>query len=278
MARTNSAPTTPQVVNAEADHRIANNLTMLSNLIRIQAIEASRAGKSLTAENVHALLEELALRVDTIARLHRALAINSGNDLVSLDHLILEICSSLRSLSSSASVVLSIDCRGGQHVKPAQALPIGLIAAEMMTNAIKHAHPTGIPVRMKISTGTNDDGLIFVEVEDDGVGLPEGFDSSRDGGLGFRVMRSLTEQIGGDLQITQDGIGTCCKLVVGKLIVSMPAIKQQHHAAAAAIEPSQCVAQSRKLIAESRLILQYSAIALANSPAEAPARQPRHEF
>jgi len=215
---------------------------------------------------VHALLGELALRVDTIARLHHALATNSGNEFINLDHLVLEVCSSLRSLSSSANVVISTCCVSSQQVKAAQALPIGLIAAEMMTNAIKYAHPTGIPVRMSVSTGSNPDGSIFVEVEDDGIGLPEGFDSSRDGGLGFRLMRSLAEQIGGDLQFTEDGIGTRCKL-----IVNMSA-NEPHHHAAGPIELRECVAQSRRLIAESRLILQHSAIALANSAAEAPAR------
>jgi two-component sensor histidine kinase len=266
VAQTIRASTDSQIQRAEADHRIANNLTMLSSLMRIQAAEATRGGKPFSAAMVRALLEELALRVDTIARLHLALATNSGHDLVSLDHLVLEICSNLRSLSSSASIVLSMDCVSGQQVNPAQALPIGLIAAEMMTNAIKYAHPTGIPVRMKVSTGTTGDGSIFVEVEDDGIGLPEGFDSSRDGGLGFRVMRSLAEQIGGNLQITQDGIGTCCQL-----IVSMPASEQQHQVAPAT-ELRRCVAQSRRLIEESRLILQHSAIALANSAAEAPTR------
>jgi two-component sensor histidine kinase len=231
--------------------------------MRIQAVEATRAGKSFSAANVHALLEELALRVDTIGRLHHALATNSGNDLISLDHLVLEVCSSLRSLSSSASIVLSTDCISGQQVKAAQALPIGLIAVEMMTNAIKYAHPTGIPVRMKVTTGSSGEDSIFVEVEDDGIGLPEGFDSSSDGGLGFRIMRSLAEQIGGDLHFTQDGIGTCCKL-----IVSMPGNEQQLHVG----ELRRCVAQSRKLIAESRLILQHSAIALPNAGAEASIR------
>ncbi len=264
MEQTNSASAAPHFLGAEADHRIANNLTMLSSLMRMQAAEATRGGKTFSAANVRALLEELALRVDTIARLHLALATNSGHDLVSLDYLVLEICSNLRSLSSFASLVLSTDCISGQQVKPAQALPIGLIAAEMMTNAVKYAHPTGIPVRMNVSTGTNADGSIFVEVEDDGIGLPEGFNSLSDGGLGFRIMRSLAEQIGGDLQITQDGIGTCCKL-----IVSIPPSEQQLHVATS-IELRRCVAQSRRLIEESRLILQHSAIALTNSAAEAP--------
>jgi two-component sensor histidine kinase len=173
-----------------------------------------QVGTPFSAAKVCTLLGEFSLRVETIAKLHQTLAANSDSDLIDLDRFLVEICSSVRSLSPSAAVALSVDCLCGQQLEPAKALPIGLIAAEMLTNAIKYAHPTGIPARLNISTCETSDGAVFVEVADDGIGLPEGFDTSKDGGLGFRIIRSLAGQIGGDLEFTQGGIGTACKLTV----------------------------------------------------------------
>jgi two-component sensor histidine kinase len=130
-----------QTRKAEADHRIANHLTMLCSLIRVHAAEAMQVGTPFSAAKVCTLLGEFSLRVETIAKLHQTLAANSDSDLIDLDRFLVEICSSVRSLSPSAAVALSVDCLCGQQLEPAKALPIGLIAAEMLTNAIKsHRH------------------------------------------------------------------------------------------------------------------------------------------
>ena len=59
-----------------------------------------------------------------------------------------------------------------------QVQPITLIICEIMTNAMKYAHPAGVPkVHMKVVCRFPlPDGSLFVSVSDDGVGLPEGFE------------------------------------------------------------------------------------------------------
>ncbi len=102
----------------------------------------------------------------------------------------------------------------GQSIEAGKALAVGLVIAEMMTNALKHAHPTGIPVIVNVSCCRTDDGSICIEVLDDGIGFPEGFDESKDGGLGVRLMRSLAEQIDAELHFTNDGAGSSYRLTV----------------------------------------------------------------
>jgi two-component sensor histidine kinase len=199
---------------AEADHRIANNLTMLSGLMRMHAAEARKRGIPLSGAQVCTLLQELSLRVQTIARLHSALAKNPNRDRINLDEFIREICEGVSSLSSTSEVLLQIECQRGHQLESAVALPIGLIAAEMMTNAIKYAHPTGIRLLLNVKLNETEDGSICVEITDDGVGLPEGFDPLKHGGLGFSIMRSLADQIGAELQVEHDSLGTRCKILV----------------------------------------------------------------
>jgi two-component sensor histidine kinase len=93
------------------------------------------------------------------------------------------------------------------------ALHAGLVAAELLTNASKYAHPTGLPVRVHLRCDTNIDGSFSIEVTDDGVGFPEKFDPATDGGLGFQLMRALASGMGAELQFEHDSLGVCARLV-----------------------------------------------------------------
>ena len=53
-----------------------------------------------------------------------------------------------------------------------------------------------------------------IEIADDGVGLPEGFDPTVSSGKGLRLMRALAEQLGGRLDFEQGLIGLSVRLEV----------------------------------------------------------------
>jgi two-component sensor histidine kinase len=90
------------------------------------------------------------------------------------------------------------------------AMPLGLITAELFSNSLKYAHPTGLPAKISVScNAVAADGLpalLFV-YEDDGVGFPEDFDISNDGNLGMRFIRSLSEQLQGTQNWLSDPLG-----------------------------------------------------------------------
>ena len=100
------------------------------------------------------------------------------------------------------------------------ALHAGLIAAELLTNASKYAHPTGLPVKVHIRCETKDDGSFLVEVTDDGIGFPESFDPSTDGGLGFQLMRALATGLSAELQFEHDSLGVRARLIKPKYLAS----------------------------------------------------------
>jgi two-component sensor histidine kinase len=98
-------------------------------------------------------------------------------------------------------------------VRADQATPVALIVSELVTNALKYAHPTGVAGRIQVSCRSVGGGLV-VEVTDDGVGLSETFDPHTDGGLGFRVVRGLARQLGAKLVYESGGIGLTVRLLL----------------------------------------------------------------
>ena len=83
-----------------------------------------------------------------------------------------------------------------------RAVTIGLIVTELVTNAAKHGggdagDPCTIHVRLRPLVG----GRQELTVEDDGCGLPDGFDPARSNGLGMRVVRGNVERLGGTMEI-----------------------------------------------------------------------------
>jgi two-component sensor histidine kinase len=214
---------------SEAQHRIANNLALIAGYTRLQAGRLGKAGQPLSAREACIVLEEVAARIETVGELHRLLSAapgqvarkegrresqGEGRDEVDLGGFLAKLCGGLmETLSFAGDTVITHKDAGGCVVRTDQATPVALIVAELVTNALKYAHPTGVAGRILVSCQTTDEGLV-VEVADDGVGLGEDFDPMTDGGLGFRVVRGLARQLGGVLAYEGSGIGLTVRLTL----------------------------------------------------------------
>jgi len=205
---------------AETDHRIANNLASLSSVIRLQRNAISKSDKTFTTEQVCMLLDDIDARIEVTAKLHRSLARTKNGNGVNLGDFIEEIAEMIGALNVAGGMDLTVDnsCRG--YIDPRHALHAGLITAELLTNACKYAHPSGLMVKVEIRCETDDDGSFTVEVADDGIGFPEKFDPDSDGGLGFHLMRALANGLGATLEFEHDSLGVCARLVRPKHLAS----------------------------------------------------------
>lgn len=203
-------------LHAEANHRIANNLAMVAGLVRLHASSVSSGRQeSFTRADVRQLLDEIGSRIETVGRLHRLLSYSAPRSAVNLSDHLEETCEALvATMSDRTTISLSFRADGECAVHPDSAGPVALIVSELVTNAIKHAHPAGAPGKILIRCGPGLGGGLYVDVEDDGVGLPESFDPWSDGGLGFRVVRNLAYQLGARLAFDMNGLGLRVKLIV----------------------------------------------------------------
>ena len=205
---------------AEADHRIANNLASLSGVIRLQHNAISKSRRTFTTDQVCMLLDDIVARIEVTAKLHRSLARAVNGKGVNLGEFMKEVSEMIGSLGPRGNMQVTVDRVCDAHIDARHALHAGLIIAELLTNASKYAHPTGLPVKVHIHCETKDDGSFMVEVTDDGVGFPENFDPSIDGGLGFQLMRALANGLHAELHFEHDSLGVCARLVKPKHLAS----------------------------------------------------------
>ena len=208
---------------AEANHRVANSLTLLGGLVRMQAKAAGRADKPFSNAEVRLMLDSVAARIATLGQLHRCLAHVPVDGAIALNTHLSDISSNLVDAFSSEERPVSIKHSGCDCLVLARHIqPITLILCEILTNSMKYAHPTGVPVKISVLCEASQKGVLEITVSDDGVGLPEGFDTAKDGGLGFQIVRALTTELNATLDVFSDELGSTFRLSVpGALVANL---------------------------------------------------------
>jgi two-component sensor histidine kinase len=177
----------------EMSHRVKNSLTSVVGLLRVQA----RGSESPDVRNA---LENAAMRVASIAQVHDHLWRGSKVGFVDLSDFVGHLCKNLQNSAPehtlqchSDPVTLSAD----------KAIPLGLLVNELVTNAVKYAYVDG-PGVIRVDA-REIDGHLLVEISDEGLGLPEGFDINQPRkSLGFRVINGLVKQLMGELKISNN--------------------------------------------------------------------------
>jgi two-component sensor histidine kinase len=174
----------------ELQHRVKNSFTMISSLIHLTRTE----GKT---EESRELLSDVGDRVDAISELYDMLhSAGSMND-VDLDSYLSRI---LGLLARESRIGASADLAAGR-IETSEAVPIGLIVTELMTNAIKHAFPDGRQGKVELRAARAPEGLA-ISFSDDGVGLPEGVDPSSSRSIGLTIIRTLVDQLDGKFEVS----------------------------------------------------------------------------
>ena len=184
---------------AEVHHRVKNNLQIISSLLMLQAEKLTNAADK-------AVFGECRDRIYSMARLHEQLY-STGNsvDLDFAEHL-REMAEMLVRSHTPQGCTLALDLRADPvAVDLDTAVTLGLIANELLLNALKHGfggRPAG-KLMVELHAGKRNE----MTVRDDGCGLPPGFDATKNAGLGFELVLGMTRQIRGEAKIGNDPAG-----------------------------------------------------------------------
>lgn len=181
---------------AEVNHRVANSLSLVGSLVRMQA-------NSVEDPGAKAALAETQARITAIGNLHRSLY--TSDDVRSVD-----LAGYLRSLLEEFAQSLA---GSGQMptlrfeavpilAKTDKAISIGLIATELVTNALKYAYPNG-QGEVRVSLSSEGD-TVTLEVVDDGIGW-SGTGKIRGTGLGSKIVRAMAKSLATELRYADTG-------------------------------------------------------------------------
>jgi two-component sensor histidine kinase len=198
---------------AETNHRIANNLSLLAGTVSMRATQILQRRESLSHEEAAALLGEVSARIAAVGRLHRSLSIEPEAARIDLHAHLLELCETLlAALAAPGQVDLTVTSSRECLVGTEKVLPLCLIVTEVVTNSLKYSHPAGVPGKLVLGCRNGPDESLLIEVGDDGIGLPEGFEFADHGGIGSRTIRVLAKQLGAEVSLESRPIGSWFKL------------------------------------------------------------------
>jgi len=184
----------------ELGHRTKNDLFLVSSVLTLQA-------KSHSDPNVKSALQAAVARVSVIARAQARLRGDRDGGAVEIAGYLEDLCRTLGDMLRDVRPIAVVVNSEKVEVSASNAVSIGLIVNELVTNAFKYAFPEEKGGTIKVSlyrTGAS----LRLEVEDDGVGCPP--EPSQ--GLGSRLVRLLAAQLQGTLERDTKHAG--CKTVV----------------------------------------------------------------
>jgi PAS domain S-box-containing protein len=168
----------------EFQHRVKNNLQMITALIRI---EARKAQGRLDA----APFDRLAGRIESIQLLYSLFSDQGRADEIDLGVYLSEVASSV--LRAHAVEGIRLDLKVDAYpVSVNVALPTGLVVNELLTNALKHAFVGRDGGTITLHSLSEGNGCRII-VADDGVGLPVGVEWPKTGKLGALIVQSLRD-------------------------------------------------------------------------------------
>ena len=168
----------------ELQHRVKNNLQMITALIRLEA-------RNLPDDASESRFDRLAGRVEALALLYRSLSEDVDGETIDLGVYLSEIASAVMRAHAPEGIRLDLKV-DTWPVSVNVAMPTGLVVNELLTNALKHAFPGPEGGTITLHSLVEAAGCRVV-VADDGVGLAAGDIWPRPGKLGAMIAQSLRQ-------------------------------------------------------------------------------------
>lgn len=192
-----------QTLVQEIHHRVKNNLQMVVSLLSLHSRQANDL-------RVVEALSEAGGRIQAIARLHETLYASENLAEIHFGEYLQHLTNELQQLHSRAEITMQVfteDMVLGMDT----AIPLGLIANELILNCLKHAFPAGRKGRVTVSVEyirdnvplgeSLDQTAIRLRVQDNGIGLPAGLEIDRTESLGLRLVQLLARQLHAEVQV-----------------------------------------------------------------------------
>ncbi|WP_048198783.1 PAS domain S-box protein [Methanocella arvoryzae] len=179
-----------EVLLKEVHHRVKNNMQIISSLLNLRL-------SGIDQEPVRQILAESQSRIRSIALVHERIYMSDDLSKINFDEYLKSLGNQLLVTYRANSGRVRLTIEGDDiYLGVDQAVPCGLIMNELISNSLKHAFPESRHgnIRIRLSSG---DHKTIITIEDDGVGMPDGFSLSNAQSMGMQLVLALVEQLEG---------------------------------------------------------------------------------
>lgn len=193
----------------EAHHRVKNNMQTIVSLLSSQSLYLKdEAAYEAVADSRH--------RIQTMSLIHQKLYRSDNMSSIAMRGYITELVDYLSESFKTKKVVHFKMIIDPIDLDVVQAVPVGLILNEAITNSFKHAfpHTDNDWLTISLTQGWADD--LLLTISDNGKGLPEQFDSDGVESFGLKLMKGLAEELNGTFSIVNHP-GTTVTIVFKKI-------------------------------------------------------------
>ena len=181
----------------EIHHRTKNNLQIVSSLLSLQA-------KTSTNQDVKLLVRQSQDRLNAMAMIHARLAQSHDATRVDFSEYLNGLVGDLARSYATGDVQIRVEA-DRTELDAEIAMSCGLIINELVTNACKYAFPDGRSGEVVVRFHSPGDGRHELIVTDNGVGMKKDAGGQRSHSLGFQLVETLVEQIGGRMEVSTEG-------------------------------------------------------------------------
>jgi PAS domain S-box-containing protein len=186
--------TEKDILMKELQHRIKNNLKVISGLL---AFESDRINGNSNSE----IFQNAISRIESMAVIYESLYLSDNIAEVELHNYIKYLADSIFTTYNIQPAKINLTTSLDEiSLDLKRSVPLGLVLNELITNSLKYAYPyeSGGNIMVALS---KDGGKVTLIVEDNGAGFPSDFKEDKNRSMGLRLVKMLTEQIGGELDI-----------------------------------------------------------------------------
>lgn len=199
-----------EILLRELYHRTKNNMQVISSMLRLRA-------RSVQNENMRFTFREIENKIHAMSLVHQKLYESRDLSTLNLKNYFMDLIALVREsyLTGEDRIRIRYEATDAP-VLIDTAIPLGLALNELLSNAVKHAFPKGREGEISVVLNAHPQKGIVIEVRDNGVGLPAGFDAEKDANLGLETVFDLIQyQLEGEITFENKN-GLVCRIALKK--------------------------------------------------------------
>ncbi|SJZ58795.1 Two-component sensor histidine kinase, contains HisKA and HATPase domains [Chitinophaga eiseniae] len=190
----------------EIHHRVKNNLQIIISLLNTQS-------RYLDNADALAAIKNSQHRMYAMSLIHQRLYHTDNLGAIDMHWYIRELTGFMQeSFDTDSKITFRINSEAIQ-ADVVQAVPLGLILNEAVSNAIKYAFPGDRRGVVEITFKKNGAQYYLLSIADDGIGLRDAFLPEESGSLGMSLMKGLAEQLEGSFHLNSTANGVTIQVL-----------------------------------------------------------------